>query len=109
MNSIKIFLKLLTNLGWRAGLLWKIYTQYVRPVLLCDVIWLGVFLMLAKAGNQVNANVGDFCSVIILLISLDVLYQGRGLHFPVTPFIGKQDSSSTSLEPNEGVRPNVDE
>ena len=109
MNSIKIFLKLLTNLGWGAGLLWKIYIQYVRPVLLCDVIWLGVFLMLAKAGNQVNANVGDFCSVIILLISLDVLYQGRGLHFPVTFFIGKQDSSSTSLEPNEGVRPNVDE
>ena len=58
--------------------------------------------MLTEAGNQVNANVGDFFSVIILLISLDVLYQGRGLHFPVTPFIGKQDSSSTSLEPRGG-------
>ena len=98
MNSIKIFLKLLTNLGWGAGLLWKIYIQYVRPVLLYDVIWLGVFLMLAKAGNQVNANVGDFCSVVILLISLDVLYQGRGLHFPVTFFIGKQDSSSNLMK-----------
>ena len=29
----------------------------------------------------------------------------QGLHFPATPFIGKQDSSSTTLEPNEGMRP----
>ena len=29
----------------------------------------------------------------------------QGLHFPATPFIGKQDSSSTSPEPNEVMRP----
>ena len=29
----------------------------------------------------------------------------KGLHFPATSFIGKQDSSSTSQEPNEGMRP----
>ena len=29
----------------------------------------------------------------------------QGLHFPATPFIGKQDSISTSPEPNEGIRP----
>ena len=29
----------------------------------------------------------------------------QGLHFPATTFIGKQDSSSTSQEPNEGMRP----
>ena len=28
----------------------------------------------------------------------------QGLHFPATPFIGKQDSSSTILEPNKGMR-----
>ena len=27
------------------------------------------------------------------------------LHFPATSFIRKQDSSSTSQEPNEGMRP----
>ena len=29
----------------------------------------------------------------------------QGLHFPATTFIGKQDSSSTSQEFNEGMRP----
>ena len=29
----------------------------------------------------------------------------KGLHFPATSFIGKQDSSSTSQKPNGGVRP----
>ena len=29
----------------------------------------------------------------------------QGLHFPATLLIGKQDSSSTSPEPNEGMRP----
>ena len=29
----------------------------------------------------------------------------QGLLFPATPFIGKQDISSTSHEPNEGMRP----
>ena len=29
----------------------------------------------------------------------------QGLHFPATPFIGKQDCSSTSPEPNEVMRP----
>ena len=28
----------------------------------------------------------------------------KGLHFPATSFIGKQGSSSTSQEPNEGMR-----
>ena len=28
----------------------------------------------------------------------------QGLHFPATPFSAKQDSSSASPEPNEGMR-----
>ena len=31
----------------------------------------------------------------------------QGLHFTATAFIGKQDSSFTSQEPNGGMRPRI--